>query len=112
MIVTITSLVPKNARNNPGIAAAIAPASAPKITHIGKRMIFGRSGKANAVQMLMIQPQSACPESPILKNPAEFATEKPKAVKIKGVACLNVSPILRCEPNEAFNMEEYPWIGW
>ena len=40
--------------------------------------------------MLMIQPQSACPESPILKNPAEFATEKPKAVKIKGVACLNV----------------------
>ena len=106
MIVTITSLVPKKARSKPGIAAAIAPAKAPKITQSGNKTTFGRSGNANATQTLTIQPQSACPESPILKKPAELATEKPNAVKINGVACLNVSPILRCEPSEAFNIEE------
>ena len=91
---TITSLVPKKALNTPGIAAAKAPAKAPKITQVGNKMTFGRSGKASATHTLTIQPQSACPESPILKNPAEFATEKPNAVKINGVACRNVSPIL------------------
>ena len=106
MIVTITSLVPKNARSNPGTAAAIAPAKAPRITHNGSKTTFGRSGKASATQTLTIHPQSACPESPILKNPAELATENPNAVKINGVACLNVSPIPLCEPRAASNIEE------
>ncbi len=38
-------------------------------------------------------PANACPERPILKNPAEFATANPKAVKISGPAVTKISPI-------------------
>ena len=92
-MVTITSLVPKNARNNPGIAAAAAPAQAPAMIANGKTTNFGESGMLNATQILASQPQSACPDSPTLKNPAELATENPSAVKINGPAPTKISPI-------------------
>ena len=68
MIVTITSLVPKKARNKPGIAAAAAPAKAPAIIANGKTTNFGESGMLKATQILATQPQSACPESPTLNR--------------------------------------------
>src|SRR5699024_5030401 len=80
-------------------------------THKGNKTTLGKSGKAKAVQTLTTQPQSACPDKPMLKKPAEFATEKPRAVKINGVACRKVSPILRWFPKEACSMDRYPFTG-
>ena len=76
------------------MAAAKAPATAPTIIATGNAIIRGASGMDKATQILATQPHKACPESPILKNPAELATENPKAVKINGAAVTKISPIL------------------
>ena len=117
-MVTITSLVPKNARKIPGIAAAIAPATTPAITAAGNTTIADASGIDNATQILATHPQSAWPESPILKNPAELATANPRPVKINGAAVTNTSPIFLAlippdciSTNTVRNIVWYPVTG-
>ena len=94
-MVTITSLVPKKARKNPGIAPAIAPDNTPATIATSNTTKRGASGIDNAIQILVTQPHKACPDNPILKKPAVLAIEKPSAVKISGAADTKISPILR-----------------
>ena len=98
MMVTITSLVPRKARKNPGIAPAIPPASMAMMTVARIKSGLGMSGFARANQPANTHPTRAWPDRPTLKKPARLATAKPRAVKTRGATARKISPIFLTEP--------------
>ena len=97
-MVTITSLVPKNARRSPGINPMKPPAIAATRTVKGIIRMRGISGKDRANHTATIQPAKACPGKPTLKNPARLATANPRAINISGPIERKISPTFFMEP--------------
>ena len=97
-MVTMTSLVPKNARKIPGIKPTKPPAIAATRTVKGIIKIRGISGKDKANHTAAIQPAKACPGKPTLKNPARLAIANPRAIKTNGPIARKISPTFLIEP--------------